>query len=343
MSVMFLRCIRISILLSVILFAVGCALPREKRLPQVGIATPEIKAVNLTREGLALYDKSRFDEAEMKFRQALYLRSYSHSIKLSLAAALRSQLLYDEALSVLSSITGPEAQKVEVRLGLAATLFEAGRYDEAYALWGDLADQFASELEFSQLAVVLQNMAAGSFSEGYETEALCAYYKKSQVLGDISALSQFLRMFSAAGYYRKTYEMQLEMLEAQPDITDAEFWHILAVNAVALNQQDVAIKAFARMAAHLSTRPDLSLKFDILRDALLYYYPEVEVRIQEVLLLKPGTRPATRDEIEEQPLIKPLDTKVYKNILSSEEGLYYPPKMLEFFELKTAQSHQLEE
>jgi tetratricopeptide (TPR) repeat protein len=335
-----LRALRIQFLLLALLGLSACALPREKKLPIVGIATPEIKAVNLTREGLALYEKSRFDEAEMKFRQALYLRSYSPSIKLSLAAALRSQQLYDQALAVLNSITGLEAQKVEVRLGLAATLFEAGRYEEAYTLWSDLADQFATELEFSQLAVVLQNMAAGSFSEGYETEALCSYFEKSQVAADSATLSQFLRMYSAAGFYRKAYDMQLELLEAQPDVSDAEFWQILALNAVALNEQDVAIKAFARMAAHLSTRPDLSLKFDILKEALLHFYPDVEVRIQEVLLLKPGSRPATREELQDAPLIKPLDVKVYKNILSSEEGLYYPPRMLEFFEAKIAQSHQ---
>lgn len=318
--------------LPVLLLAIlsACALPQAVVPVEVGIDRHDIKAVNLSREGLALYQKSRFEEAELKFRQALYLAPTAASIKVNLSAALRSQQLYDEAELLLNQVALEDPQALEAKAALAALLYEAGKHAEANALWAKLEKIYAERSDFARLAAVLQNQAAAAFADGYEAEALCFYHEKSQVTADISSNNQYVRMQIALGLYKQAFDQQLKSLDLDPALSDPEFWYLLSLTAVANENSDIAIKAFTRMAAQLSTRPDLSLKFSVLKEALLHFYSDKEVLINDVVILSAPPKSEESDSVDQE---SGLSADVYKNLLTTEESLYYPMVFLEYFEI----------
>ncbi len=338
----------------------GCALPQEDRKNALSIPQSEISAISILREGLVFYRKSRFEEAELKFRQALYLAPDSVEIKANLASALRAQQLFDEALEVLKqdnkkahnssdSIKSPEpdlnAQSTH-NLTLASVLYASGKHREANQIWNTELVRSLDLRQFDLATRILQNLAAAAFIDGHEATALCAYFEKSQTKGDLSAILQLQRILIAMGKPQQSYNISLRILDQDPTILDPEFWYMLSVAALELDLQDAAIKSFGRVAAQLQSRPALSLKFTILRETLAYYYPQKISYLNEIAGLLEQQLSAGQEKKDSDPdSLKPkqLEPSVYKSLLSSDEALYYPDRMLEYFEARIIPSHQSEE
>jgi tetratricopeptide (TPR) repeat protein len=352
----------LTVLFSLTLMALlfGCALPQQDRKNTLSIPQSEITAISILREGLVLYRKSRFEEAELKFRQALYLAPDSTEIKANLASALRAQQLFDEALEVLepadknTTVSAAQNQATELDLKaqvthdltLASVLYASGKHQAANKIWNTELTRYLEQRQFDLAARVLQNLGAAAFIDGDESTALCAYFEKSQVKADLPTLLQLQRMLIALGKPQQAYNISLRILDQDPAILDPDFWYMLSVSALELDLQDVAVKSFGRVAAQLQSRPALSLKFAILRETLAYYYPERVSYLTEISELLERQLSAGQEKKDADPdATKPkqLESSVYQSLLGSDEALYYPDRMLEYFETRIVPSRPTEE
>ena len=180
----------------------GCAMPPQEQAER---AVPErdLNAVSLAREGLSLYQRTRFAEAELKFRQALYLFPEATNLRENLAAALEGTLQFDEAADIYSQLLQREPESIRYRMALARVSAAAGMTERARQLYGEGFDRAIERGDEGRAGDVARSFASFLYQRGREEDARCfselaAHYRKTT-----QQQAAHARMLNASGYFLK--------------------------------------------------------------------------------------------------------------------------------------------
>jgi tetratricopeptide (TPR) repeat protein len=322
----------------IVLLFVACALPREEETLNLSIPNEEIAAINYIREGLVFFSKKRFVDAEFKFRQADSLLPNTDIIIQNLAATLREQGNYEAAEELLLELIAKKTRR-EYSLSLASVYSERGDTSAAIAIWQQILAQEYKSGRLNLMPSLLQNIASAEFSQGNEVTALCAYQERAQFFTDLSSQLQLARIYIGLGLAQTAQEYLTKLFKVNPNANNTEHWYLLSLAEFALGDYEDATNAWYQASAFADLRPDLKLKLDFLKKALLQVYPE---SLQAVNKLKLASLQSEKVDKKVDPKVDlEREIKSYQSILYSADSIYMPARLLlvldqQFQNLKTA-------
>ena len=151
----------------------SCAVAPVEVNQQDFIAERELDAVTIARRGLVYFEKSRFVDAELAFRQALYIRPDADNLRFNLALALEQQGQYEQAEQILKALIEKKPEAIVYINALGHLYNSAYRFEEA-------TRQYKKSLELAydrevgpQAAEILRSLATIAFRIGDEDSAIC--------------------------------------------------------------------------------------------------------------------------------------------------------------------------
>ncbi len=152
----------------------GCALPRDVGSEQNFIERGDLRATNLGREGLNYYSRGRFQDAELRLRQALYLDPSADNLKLNLAATLQGVGLYAEAHQIFTELKAKYPDDPRIFSAEASLYATERKYPEARRSYEQALTMYlASPTKGIEAAAMARSLANLMFRGGFEEDALC--------------------------------------------------------------------------------------------------------------------------------------------------------------------------
>lgn len=229
--------------LGMILWFAACALPPEGRENQTFIPDDELLTVSLVREGQFYFGRSRYFDAEVRFRQALRIYPGADNVRVSLAVALEYQGQYREAESIYSDLLKQNPDDTQILAGLARLCSVSGRFEEAKQYYQKaFAVAFEAE-EWERAAQFARSLSALSFKFGDEPAAICFSQQALLIRRNEADMARHARLLIAAGYYQKTRAELSGYTEDRKAGVDAALLHAAALAQYGLGD--------SKEAAHL--------------------------------------------------------------------------------------------
>jgi tetratricopeptide (TPR) repeat protein len=151
----------------------SCAVPRDFDPTGGFIPNREVKVVGLTREGLSYYKQSRFVDAELKLRQALYLAPDADNLKNNLALALLGSGQVDDGEAILLDLAKKYPQSSRYYNDLGEARSRVSDYEGAIEALSTGLERAMLRLDFVAAATLLRSRAVARFGNGDEEDALC--------------------------------------------------------------------------------------------------------------------------------------------------------------------------
>ena len=287
---------------------VGCAMPVSHRTDQDAVPERDLLGVSLTREGLSLYHRTRFAEAELKFRQALYLFPTATNLKENLAASLEGSGQIDEAVAIYQELLSSQPDSIRYRIALGRSEAARGNYREAQAHWDESLKRSIDRGETARAADVARTYASYYFRRGNEEQARCYSALALQFRPSAEELAAHTRILNSGGFHRKV--VALTMGAADPAV--------LLERGLALIGSGELLegKAVVRQLSEAADGP-----VEVLAEA----------RSLEAILIRaePPAPPGdvatkeSKSEEEEVPAVLPT--------LTARSLLIWPPRLVEFY------------
>ena len=185
------------------LWAGACALPPPARENQNFIPDEELLTVSLVQEGLFYFSRSRYFDAEVRFRQALEIFPGAENMSSNLAVVLEYQGQFDESEAIYRELLPRRPDDTRILAGLARLYNRSRRFKEA-ADYYQRALNVAIELEdWERAAQFARSLAALKFKIGDEGAALCYSHEALQLRRSEDEVARHTRLLVAAGYYGK--------------------------------------------------------------------------------------------------------------------------------------------
>ncbi len=117
-----------------VLILLSCAAPAPKHVSQEFVEKEDIEVISSSREGLYLFSKSRFKEAEEKFREALELEPEDKNILYNLGLSLSAQEKYAEAERIFKDLIKRDEQSIKYKRVLANNFYLQKDLDSSISL-----------------------------------------------------------------------------------------------------------------------------------------------------------------------------------------------------------------
>lgn len=232
----------------------GCAAPRFDA--QVGVVAPkELKAVSLAQEGMNFYRAGRMPDAELKFRQALWLYPGTDNILYNLALSLVKQGSFAEAQAIYAGLLKRNPDSTTLLADIAEGYFLAAAYPQAEEQLKRAFTIAESAGRSGEVARLARSLAVLNFNSGDEQDALCYSYEAAGISGSEEDLFKHVRMLIALNLNRQALAA-LEAAEAGAEKrADPRRLYYLALAGYGLGrfadvveQCDTALAATARDA-----------------------------------------------------------------------------------------------
>jgi tetratricopeptide (TPR) repeat protein len=174
---------RSSIAAALLLFGVGCAIPRNHSSfdvraggqadAAVFLSSNELLAAGLVSESITYGSKGRLFDAEARLRKALAVDPENERILFNLAVVIGQAGQYEEAIAILDSLRRTQGDKPNLLLALADIRNTQGDRRQARSLLKDAFGIYANVGNTAQAALVARSISNLAFAEGLEQEALC--------------------------------------------------------------------------------------------------------------------------------------------------------------------------
>lgn len=208
----------------------ACAAPRWENSRQSFVSGDQLTAVDLAREAAALYSSKRYADAELKLRQAAYLRS-SDNLRANLANALAAQRSFDEALEIYRDLIAKNPRSTDYYTGLGRTLFAAGEFRAGSQALERAIDLSYSkkEIERGKIAGLERSLAVLSFKAGWEEEALCHSRNAVNLDSGPEQLSRHVRLLVATGRLEEADDIVTGYYATDAAKPDGALYHYLAL------------------------------------------------------------------------------------------------------------------
>lgn len=188
------------ILVYVVSILGGCALPVPIGSELNGFVPPrELQIVSLAREGMALFNSSRFFEAEGKFRKALYLDPTLDNVRFNLAATLERTELYAEAEEVYLNLIKKDGEKAIYRAAYGRLLVSKGLPEAGKRQFARARVLAELEEDLPIISTLSQSLRTLEFSLGQIDEAICEAKALTLANKSIQSLGQYIRLLLSSG------------------------------------------------------------------------------------------------------------------------------------------------
>lgn len=164
---------RIVALIVVLSFLSSCAVPPAAIDTAGFVQSRELQTAGLVREGLQFLGQGRYVDAELSFRQALYLFPGADNVRENLAIALIGTGQLGESETILLELARkyPRASRFYNRLG--ELYYTDRRYTESLAALNKALTVAFSRREYATAAATLRSLATLSEQRGLGEEAVC--------------------------------------------------------------------------------------------------------------------------------------------------------------------------
>lgn len=184
-----------------------CALPTPERSTTF-VHDKELSAVKFSRLGMAQMARGQFVEAELSFRQALYLYPQLLNLKQNLAIALAKQGQTEEAQNIFEELIRSVKNPLQIRAAQADMYYAAEEFDKSkqyYLMALALAQKSAHDDDISRIN---RSLAVLSFKRGFEEAALC-YSQQAYALqpGSMDEAYRHVRMLIALNQFKQASEL----------------------------------------------------------------------------------------------------------------------------------------
>jgi Tfp pilus assembly protein PilF len=289
----------------------GCALPRPDS-QQRFVPNRELLAVSLARQGLGEIGRSRFIEAELLLRQALYLFPDARNVKLNLALAISQLGQTEEARAIYEDFLKSAPASLDVHLALASLYHSSGDFaaTEDFLL---RALTLATAHGISDKAIVVkQSLASLYFETGREEEALCLSDEALAGQSDADRVFSHLRLLVALGLYERADREVATYKAVFGDAPQGRHLFEQALAVYALGREHAAATLLASAAEGRARESGLGLEMDVLG-----------------WLLKPD---AAADKTNED-----FQRRFGAGQISSAFSLFMPPRLLNALSAKVQQ------
>lgn len=303
--------IRVVLLLcSLALCFLGCALPVPLGSELSGfVPAQELQVVSLAREGMALFNASRFFEAESKFRKALYLDPSLDNVKFNLATTLERTELFEEAGQIYKELIRKDGEKSIYRAAYGRLLVSEGKAEagrDQFIIARSLALLEDDEAKVKSLS---QSIVTLAFGLGRTDEALCeakALCLKNQ---NSESLSDYLRMLISSGMVEKaSRELESVGAEVLPEDSILSLYFRTLI-LFALGSKEEALELSERVLAYPGI--DSTIEF--------------ELRVVNMIIRYQNSEAELFESDERLGFLKVLDESFKASTLTS---LYWSPQLL---------------
>ena len=170
----------------------GCALP-EKVSEQTFTSRTDLVAVQRAREGIYALSVNRFEEAEMKLRQALYLAPGAENIRLNLAAALEGTEQFKEADQLIAPFLIKDPTSLDYQLRKAHLEASKENYTEARGIYKTILATQEDKKQWTDAARTARNLKLLAVQTGSVEEALCYSSLSFLYQNDLSSAVEHIR------------------------------------------------------------------------------------------------------------------------------------------------------
>ncbi|MGI6525751.1 MAG: tetratricopeptide repeat protein [Bdellovibrionota bacterium] len=323
-----------SILIGVFIFS-GCALPRKEVQEQSFVPKDDLVVVSLTREGLNYYSRSRFVDAEFKFRKALDVAPNAENILFNLAMTLIQENSFPDAEEILLRLLKKNPQSTKVMAALAQLYMAEHNYPFAQTYLKRAYQTALRWREFEKATDFARSLAVLHFMLGEEDLALCYSDSAFHLSHSSDEMCRHSKLLIAKGRADEAYSMILTFMAEKDLKKDPCLIQNLALASLADGNYDDSIK-FSEIGMNLRKIEPVALS--ILK---LIHYGAKELSSQERALKYPDSakKISTSSQEEESDTTEktPFEEFYDGTALSTPYALYWPLRFLEFLNIKTVE------
>ncbi len=299
----------------------SCALPVPEGRDLGGfVSDQELVSVQIIREGMDFYDSSRYLDAELRFRQAVYLNPGLPNLMLNLAAALDKQGQYEEAFAIYDTLLEKDPKNIQFLSGKARVYLSAGHqysenYQKAIEYYGRALDAAYDLNDVASIANIAKSLSVLYFKIGNEEEALCyaaTVYLNRPAVDDFI---RFSKMFIALGKLNEAIEVISKYATENSADTNPGILHEKSMAAYGLGQFDLAQKLERRGLLTGGIDPALRAEMNLVKN----------LSVNELV----ASGVPSSEKLEEDEWEDFLDTLKNFSEANSAVTLYWPPRLVE--------------
>lgn len=151
----------------------GCALPVSEKNQQDFIPERDLTIVELASEGLSYYKRSRYVDAELYLRQALFLAPEAENIRFNLAVVLQKQGLYSEAQEIYDALLAQKPESFRYLLAKAQLHLDQLEFKAAEAYYFKALEGVVGREDKIRSASISRSISTLNFLAGNEEAANC--------------------------------------------------------------------------------------------------------------------------------------------------------------------------
>ena len=316
-------------LLVVCLSAGACAVPRWDQPDQTFVSDNELSAAALDRQGLNFAAQSRLVDAELKFRQALYLYPQAETISFNLAVVLDQAGLTEEAISIYNELLARYPEAIQYRVGLGHAYLSSQNFDLAvkhYSLALSLSEKLNNKKAQSDIA---RSLSVIYFSAGQEEQALC-YSRLAQALDDSSPeeMVRHMRLMIGTGHGVSEQQNFRDFIEAHKLEKDPRVDTLQALLAFALGNFKES-KDRTDEAYDLATNlPDLRKDLIVLTKVLARLVPKPTPSPDSSSQLLPNTGGENSTDSTSDSTSGEDEIAIDADLVSGGISLYWPANLV---------------
>ena len=303
----------------------GCALPAPEYPEETFVPQREIQVVSLYQEGLYYFSRSRFVDAEFRFRQVLYLMPDMENARLNLAATLANEESYEEAEELFRELLQQNEESSQVLAGLARMYFENGDYARAIEYFDRglaLAEKYK---EYERAANFARSLSVLYFKIGDEQQARCysEYALNLNNAGD--ALFRHAKLLIGLGLPEQAQELITAAASHRDVKKDPQLLEALGLAQIAQEKYGEALSLIETGIDLKTGDYTLSNTFQLLRFAA----KNLQARAEGASAPEDDDEAAEQEiEDEKKLLIDSYDAKP----LDDAAALYWPYTLLKYLE-----------
>lgn len=307
----------------------GCASLPPERERQSFVTDRELTVVSLTREGLYFFSRSRFVDAEFKFRQALYLAPDASNIQVNLAITLKNQGVFLESRKIFETLLIEEPDSAEYLSGLAHVYFEEGDYPNSERLFKKVVEVSIDQSNLETAAKAARSLAVLYFKNGDEDQALCYSMLGMAFRNDPIEVYRHARLLNATGFPFVAKEVVSEFVGRTKVKQNVELLYELGLSHFALDEFREADELLELASSLNKAALGLDAELALLRLLTTEILEENEIDASVDGAdsdLDPAPKQTESDVVDEED---PLTTMFNGKPLESTAALYWPLNLLE--------------
>jgi len=299
----------------------ACAPPAPDS-PQEFVPREDLVTVALFREGLSLYGQSRFADAELKFRQALYIFPEAKNAKLNLAHTLVKQAAYPEALAIYSALLDKSPDEPELLIGLAELYYAALDFGQATHYFTQVLNGALERNEMALAARMARNLSILNFRAGNEEDALC--YSENALAWDRNPdqINRHARLLVALGQGQKAKGLIEEFIGTTERKRDPQLLYVLSIANFSINDYKGALEKVTESAEQGGRERGLELQISLVKTLAHHALPEEPKA--------PDVEESEEDDPEKKAAMR---ESLDRELAISTVALYLPPNLLDLFKV----------